>query len=135
MRPTPISAVQCCRTRAVSIRCGDSIRRGTDRLLQRSRPGTEPRIEHYWRLAGVADGALDFLEIARREIVPLLQVEALICGCRGYRFELVVEPSDKIGEFTLPVPHLPQARDQIGAFAIRLFQHSAKGKGETMGAI
>jgi hypothetical protein len=67
--------------------------------------------------------------------MPLLQVDALISGFRRYPFELVAEPSDKVGEFALPVPHLPQMRDQIGALAIRLFQYSAKGKVETMGAI
>src|SRR5260370_20733043 len=47
--------------------------------LQRTCPTAEARIELDRRLTGIADRALHLLEIARGEIVALLQVGA-VCG-------------------------------------------------------
>src|SRR5437660_12747652 len=44
--------------------------------LQRPRPGAEASFERHRRLAGVTDRAPDLFEVARGEVVALLQVDA-----------------------------------------------------------
>src|SRR6266446_6784381 len=69
-------------------------------VLQRPCPGAEASVERDRRLAGIADRALDLLEVAGSEFVPLLQVDTLsggfVGGVGGERFELGRELSDEV---------------------------------------
>ena len=103
-------------------------------MLQRSRPDAEPRIELYRGLARVADRTLDLLEVARSEVMPLPQIDALFSPFTGGvgrdRIELVRQPSDEVGELALPSAHLRQSLDQPGALPIGLFEQPAEGERE-----
>ena len=96
------------------------------RGLQRSRPCPEPRIEADRRLTGIADRALDFLEIPRCKIVALPKVNAsgggLSRSISRDRIKLTGEPSGKLRKLTLAPPDLLQPLDQVGTLAIGLFQ-------------
>src|SRR5437899_7388034 len=106
---------------------------GGDRL-QCPRPGAEAGIERHRSLAGVADRAPDLCEIARGEIVALLQVDTLFGGFAGGigrdRSELVGEPADKLGKLALAAAHLGQLADPPGALAVGLFEQPAADERE-----
>ena len=96
------------------------------RGLQRSRPSAEPGIQADRRLTGIADRALDLLEISRCEIVALLKVDASGGGfprsVTRDKIKLTCEPRGKLSELTLAAPDLLQPLDQVGTLAIGLFQ-------------
>jgi len=89
--------------------------------------------------AGIADRALDLLEIPHREIVTLLQVGALGGGITGGvgrdRIELAGEPCGKLGKLTLAAADLLQPLDQIGALAVSLHEEPAEDEGKVVRAI
>jgi len=94
--------------------------------LQCTRPRSKTRLERHRRLAGVADRALDLLEIAHGEIVALLQVGALGSGLSGRlrrdRIKFAREPRGKLGKLTLAAADLLQPLDQVGALPIGFFE-------------
>ena len=102
--------------------------------MQCARPSTETRIQLNRGLAGVTDRALDLLEIARREIMPLLQIDALgsgfALGVRRDRVELGREPGDEIGQLALATADLLKLRDQGAALLVGLFEQSAESERE-----
>src|SRR5436190_3105261 len=107
--------------------------------LQCPRPGAEAGIELHRSRAGVADRAPDLLEIARSEVVALLQVDALFGGlAHGIgrdRSEFVGEPADELGELALAPPHLGQLADQHGARLVRLLEQPTEDERETVRTI
>ena len=107
--------------------------------LQCARPCPEARIEAHRSFARVADRALDFLEIARGEIMALLQVGAFcgsFTGCVGRdRIELAELAAELAGELALATADLLQPIDQIGTLAVGFFEQPAKYKRELVRAI
>src|SRR5439155_14993246 len=75
------------------------------------------------------------VEIARGEVVALLQVDALFGsftnGVGRDRSELVGEPPDELGKLALAPAHPGQLPDQLGALPVGLFENPTEDECQT----